>query len=210
MASNFLVTLHRAAVAARRRRRRAAGGARAADAADDRERLRADRADRARRPCHGRPAPRGDPRATSRELEPLYAALAEATRAVNVVRTVAEVRAALAGRTASSASCRRWARSTPATTRCSGGAAGLRRARREPLRQPRAVRRPGRPRRVPARPRRRRARRGGARRRRAVRAGARRDVPARLRHLGRCRRAPRRARGRPTAPAISAASRPSA
>ena len=43
--------------------------------------------------------------------------------------------------TASSASCRRWARCTPATRRSSRAArAESRRARREPLRQPRAVR----------------------------------------------------------------------
>ena len=63
---------------ARRRGRRAARGARAADAPDDRERLRADRPDRARRLGDGGGAPRGDPRARP-DLEPLYEALAEAT-----------------------------------------------------------------------------------------------------------------------------------
>ena len=49
IASNYLVTLYRAAVAPLRGRRRAARGARPADDAHDRERLRADRPDRARR-----------------------------------------------------------------------------------------------------------------------------------------------------------------
>ena len=59
-------------------RRRAARGARAADATDDRERLRADRPDRARRLGDGRGPPRGDPQRPP-DLEPLYDVLAEAT-----------------------------------------------------------------------------------------------------------------------------------
>ena len=76
IASNFLVTLHRAA-AELLDQAGPAGGSRAADGAHDRERLRADRADRARR--------LGDRRRhlaalAGGELEPLYRALAEATR----------------------------------------------------------------------------------------------------------------------------------
>ena len=52
---------------------------------------------------------------------------------------------------ARSGSCRRWARSTPATWRCSPPRGGVRHRRRQPLRQPGAVRRGRRPRRLPAR-----------------------------------------------------------
>ena len=97
--------------------RRAAGGARAADAADDRERLRADRADRARRLGHGRARTSQRSAASAPELEPLYACSRRRRGArVKIVRTIAELRATLgplrtAGRRRS-ASCRRWARST--------------------------------------------------------------------------------------------------
>ena len=60
---------------------RAARGARAADAPHDRERLRADRPDRARRLGDGRRAPRGDPRRRARARAAVRA-LAEATGAV--------------------------------------------------------------------------------------------------------------------------------
>ena len=56
IASNYLVTLHAGRGRALPRRRRAARGARPADAADDRQRLRAHRPDRARR--LGRPSTR--------------------------------------------------------------------------------------------------------------------------------------------------------
>ena len=79
------VELHRDAaargVAALRVGRRAARGARAADAAHDRERLRADRADLARRLGDGRGTPRRDPRARA-ELDDLYETLAGATLAL--------------------------------------------------------------------------------------------------------------------------------
>ena len=80
-ASNYLVTLYRAAVVALRGGRRAARGARAADDAHDRERLRAHRAHRARRLAarSTRTAPRSarTPRARCRSTT----RSAEATRA---------------------------------------------------------------------------------------------------------------------------------
>ena len=103
--------------AALRERRRAARGARAAHAAHDRERLRADRPDRARRLGDGRSAPRRDPRASAR-------ARASSTRRspARRWRSRHEGRAhdrRARGSTARSGSCRRWARSTTATCRCS-------------------------------------------------------------------------------------------
>ena len=99
VASNFLVTLHEAAAELMRGRGRAARGARAADAPHDRERLRADRADRARRLGDGRARTSRRSARARPELEPLYRALAEATRrSSRVMRTVgpiADVRAAL-------------------------------------------------------------------------------------------------------------------
>ena len=65
--------------AAVRRSGRAARGARAADAAHDRERLRADRPDRARRLGDGRAASRGDPRGRAASSSTSTTALAEAT-----------------------------------------------------------------------------------------------------------------------------------
>ena len=76
----------------------AARGARAADAAHDRERLPADRADRARRLGDGRAAPRGDRAPRRRSCSSAYDALADAhgsrgwrtrTPAMIVARTVA-------------------------------------------------------------------------------------------------------------------------
>ena len=79
-ASNYLVTLQRAARlfgSAFRRR-----GARAADARDDRARLRADRPDRARRLGDGRGAQSRRSRRAHPELEHLYETLAGATVAL--------------------------------------------------------------------------------------------------------------------------------
>ena len=67
-------------VAARRARRRSAGGARAADDAHDRERLRADRARSRAGDWSTVEAHLEAIRAAAPELEPLYTALAEATR----------------------------------------------------------------------------------------------------------------------------------
>ena len=152
IASNFLVTLYRAAARAVRDGRRAARGARAADAAHDRERLRADGPDHARRLGDGRRAPRRDPRRAARARAAVRA-LAEATRRSRRedVRTIGSC-APSSRRARRSGSCRRWARCTRATSR------SFRAARAEcdavvaqPLREPGAVRRPGRPRRVSAR-----------------------------------------------------------
>ena len=80
MASNFLVTLYRAAEPSAGKRRRAARGAAAADAPHDRQRLRADRPDRSRRLDDGRRASRGDPPIGARTSKPLYRAMAQVTR----------------------------------------------------------------------------------------------------------------------------------
>ena len=96
IASNFLVTLYRVAARARRAGRRAARGARAADGAHDRERLRADRPDRARRLGDGRRAT--VPRCTAPASSRLYDALAAATQRVRVVRVDRRARPAAARR----------------------------------------------------------------------------------------------------------------
>ena len=79
-------------VAALRRGGRAAGGARPADGADDRERLRADRPDRARRLGDGRAAPRGA-RAASGLEHALRRARGGDARVI-VARSIAELDAA--------------------------------------------------------------------------------------------------------------------
>ena len=111
-ASNYLVTLQRRRGAARRARR----GARPAHDADDRERLRADRADRARRLGDGRRAPARDPRGAP-------GARARLRRARRGDGGADEGRphdrASSRRRRGHRASSRRWARSTPATARCS-------------------------------------------------------------------------------------------
>ena len=66
IASNYLVTLRAAARSLARGRRRAARGARSAHPRRHGHRLRADRADRARRLGDGRAAPRRDPRRAAR------------------------------------------------------------------------------------------------------------------------------------------------
>ena len=99
MASNFLVTLYRAAARLLETRRRAARGAAAADAAHHRQRLRADRAHRPRRPRDRRCTPRGHPpvRARSRSALPRDGA---GDAAMTTFRTVADLRRALAPRRA--------------------------------------------------------------------------------------------------------------
>ena len=110
-----------------RGRRRAAGGPRPTDAPDDRERLRADRTDRARRLGDGRAPPRGHPRRT-----PGAGGGVPRARRPHCApdRTVAELarehvpddrrrcaRSSRAAAAASSGSSRRWARCTKATSR---------------------------------------------------------------------------------------------
>ena len=76
----------------------------------------------ARRLVDGRRAPRGDPGARSPSSSRCYRALAEATCRVRTVqddRARCAPRSPRSGRRAASGSCRRWARSTRATTRCS-------------------------------------------------------------------------------------------
>ena len=112
-----------AAIAPRRtlleRRGRAAGGARAAHAADDRERLRADRADRARRLGDGDAHLAAICDAAARARAGLPRARG-GDGAVKVARTHrGDARARSPPRTDASASCRRWARSTTGTARCS-------------------------------------------------------------------------------------------
>ena len=100
---------------AARGRRRAARGARPADAAHDRERLRADRADRARRLGDRRRARRRDPprapraraRCTSRSPRRRRSSREDGAHDRRAAR---DPRAA--ARAARSGSCRRWARST--------------------------------------------------------------------------------------------------
>ena len=98
---------------------RAAGGARAADAAHDRERLRADRPDRARRLGDGRGAPGGDPRrarpssTTSTRRSPARRWHSRREDDPDDRRAARELDGA------TSASCRRWARCTTGTGRSS-------------------------------------------------------------------------------------------
>ena len=97
IASNYLVTLYRAAASLFDEAGAPPGGARAADAADDRERVRADRADLAGRLDDGRRAPRraavAPPRARGDVPRPRGG-----DRTVITVRTKVDLRAALAGR----------------------------------------------------------------------------------------------------------------
>ena len=94
VAASYLVTLHQAAADLVRGRRSAARGARSADAARDRERLRADRAGRARRLGDGRGAPGSDPGAPARAGASLSGAGRRdrgAGRPMKIVRTIAEL-----------------------------------------------------------------------------------------------------------------------
>ena len=96
IASNYLVTLRRAAGSLLESRRSSTGSTRPADAADDRQRLRADRADPAGRLGDGRAAPRGDPRGAARARAPLRRPRrCDGGGRVNTYRTIADVRAAL-------------------------------------------------------------------------------------------------------------------
>ena len=81
IASNYLVTLRRAAGSLLEAAGAPPAGARPADAPDDRERLRADRPDRPRRLGDSRRARRAI-RAERPELEPLYVTLGETTKAL--------------------------------------------------------------------------------------------------------------------------------
>ena len=192
------------------RRRCAAGGARAAHAPHDRERLRADRPDRARRlgDRRGAPARRSARRGPSSSRSTTR--LRRRRRAMKIVRTIAELRAAL-GR----AERRDRARaddgraSTGPPRALPAARARVRHRRREPVRQPGPVR-PGRgPRRLPAR--------RGARRRARREAGvdllfapaAEEMYPPGFQTWVEVERSPRCWRAS-TGPATSAASRPSA
>ncbi len=137
VASNFLVTLEGAAERLAGDGRRAALGARPARPRDRRQLGRrtapsgADRPDRPRRRGDRRAPARRRRRAHARDLLALFDALADATRALagraragagmRTVRTVAELRAALAPErragARASASSRRWAPCTTATCR---------------------------------------------------------------------------------------------
>ena len=179
-ASGYLVTLHRAAVSLFGARRRAAGGARPADAADDRERLRADRADLARRLGDHRRAPRRDPGAGSPSSSPCTARLRRRRSREDAAHDRRGARGARALRgEAGSDSSRRWVPSTRATSRSSAAA-------REECDlvvvslfvNPAQFGDGGRPRPLPARRDARRRDRRGGRRRPPVRAAGRGDVPA--------------------------------
>ena len=131
-------------------RRRATRGTRPADAPGHRERLRADGADRARRLGDGGAASRGDPRRSPRARIALRRCSRRRTSAMhaevsgmNVSRTVADVRAALAplrrghdrARSDDGSAPRRPSRAARRRAR------GVRHRRDEPLRQPDSVRR---------------------------------------------------------------------
>ena len=192
IASNFLVTLQRAAARLFERRRRAARGARPADAANDRERLRADGTDRARRLDDGRQAPRGD----SRRRSPSSSRSTRRSRR----RRGREDRADDRGAPRHAAGRPRRPRTDdggpPRRPRrpLRRGARHVRHRRRERVRQPGAVLRRARPRGVPARRGRRLGVRRGTRRRRPLRACCGRAVPARIRDVGRAGGRGRRAR----------------
>ena len=189
IASNYLVTLHQAAADLVAGRRRAARGARPADAAHDRERLRADRADRARRLGDGRGAPARRSASALPELEPLYDALADATAELAVDEDRPDDRRAarsqpLHGRLgrarpddgrastrATSRSSRPRARRTTSSSRACSSTRRSSAPAEDLDRYPRDEERDA------------AARRGG-RRRRPLRAAARGDVPARLRRPG--------------------------
>ena len=190
------------------RRRRSARGARSPDGADDCERFRADGATRPRRRDDRRTAPGGDPRRRARAGAALHGARGgdrgsegrgEDRRGACRVACGARHRRPGAddGRPA------RRARSA-----VSRRPAGLRRARREPVRQPGTVLGAQRSRGVSARPRRRRGGRRVCRRRPALRTGrstssTRRDSPR-----GSSRAAWQAGSSRHTARAIFAALRP--
>ena len=94
IASNYLVTLHRVAVRALRGRRCAGSGARAVDAPDDRQRLRADRPDLARRLGDRGAPPRSDPHLATRARGAVRRPR-RGNDTVKLVRTIAELRDAL-------------------------------------------------------------------------------------------------------------------
>ena len=214
VAASYLVTLHQAAADLVQ----AAGAPPEAllpsDAARDRERLRADRAGRARRLGDGRGAPGGDQGAAARAGAALSGAGGRHRGAGRRDEDRPNDRRANGtgptrdGPVGSRSDDGRVPRRAPGAVR--GRARGERRRRREPVRQSGAVRRERGPRPLPARRgARREARRGGGRRRpvRSVRCG---DVPGRLRDLGRRRRARRSASRASSGPTTSAAWRRSA
>ena len=94
IASNYLVTLHRVASELFEAAGCAGGGARAVDAPDDRQRLRADRPDLARRLGDGRAPPASDPRLTPRARGAVRRACG-GDHPVKLARTIAELRVAL-------------------------------------------------------------------------------------------------------------------
>ena len=138
---------------AARGRRRAAGGARPADAPDDRERLRADRADLTRRLGNRRRPHRRDPsRATRARADVRDAGRDDEGAGVMTARSIGELRRELASRQGSiglvptmGALARRPRGADPRRARRE------RRRRRQPLRQRSAVRRRLRPGRISAR-----------------------------------------------------------
>ena len=220
IASNYLVTLRRARRRAARGGRRTTRGARPAHASRDRQRLRADGPDRARRLGDRRAAPsRRSPRPhpTSSPPTTSWRASPHVTRCrLEVARDRRTHRRGRPGR--ARRATRRNGRSRADDGRAPRGASrparrgarALRHGRDEPLRQPGAVRRAGRPERLPARRAARpRSRTRGGRRRR-LRAAGRRDVPARLPDLDRGDRARSDRWKASTARATSAASRRSA
>ena len=124
--------------------RRAARGARPADAADDRERLRADRPDRARRLGDRRRARRGDPRRAARARAAVHDARRDDEGTpMRTLRTISRSPAALQafrrGGPRPGADDGRAPRGPPGADR--GGARRVRHGRRQRLRQPGAVRR---------------------------------------------------------------------